>query len=137
MVCLIRLYSFKFFKGCLPQILLGPFSNTLFHFSIVIYHLSESMGRIPWRIIAVFNKSMIIDIIFFIFDRIGYYIYFNTLQYIMRSILGITLQHIILLGILSCTFLFSVCLFQTFYPYCFLYSFSLCLSFLKLSTVFN
>ena len=27
MVCL--LYYFKFFKGCLPQILLGPFLNAL------------------------------------------------------------------------------------------------------------
>ena len=29
MVCLGRPYHFKFFKGCLPQILLGPFLNTL------------------------------------------------------------------------------------------------------------
>ena len=29
MVCLNRPYPFKFFKGCLPQILLGPFLNTL------------------------------------------------------------------------------------------------------------
>ena len=28
-ICLGRLYHFKFFKGCLPQILLGPFLNTL------------------------------------------------------------------------------------------------------------
>ena len=28
-VCLSRPYSFKFFKGCLSQILLGPFLNTL------------------------------------------------------------------------------------------------------------
>ena len=26
-----RPYHFKFFKGCLPQILLGPFLNTLTH----------------------------------------------------------------------------------------------------------
>ena len=26
-----RSYYFKFFKGCLPQISLGPFVNTLFH----------------------------------------------------------------------------------------------------------
>ena len=26
-----RPYPFKFFKGCLPQILLGPFLNTLSH----------------------------------------------------------------------------------------------------------
>ena len=29
MFCLSRPYSFKCFKGCLPQILLGPFLNTL------------------------------------------------------------------------------------------------------------
>ena len=29
--CLSRPYSFKYFKGCLPQILLGPFLNTLSH----------------------------------------------------------------------------------------------------------
>ena len=29
MVCLGRPYNFKVFKGCLPQILLGPFFNTL------------------------------------------------------------------------------------------------------------
>ena len=29
MVCLSRPYSFKLFKGYLPQILLGPFLNTL------------------------------------------------------------------------------------------------------------
>ena len=29
--CLSRPYPFKSFKGCLPQILLGPFLNTLSH----------------------------------------------------------------------------------------------------------
>ena len=29
MVYLNRPYHFKFFKGCLPQILCGPFMNTL------------------------------------------------------------------------------------------------------------
>ena len=31
MVCLSRPYHFKFFEGCLPQILLGPLLNTLPH----------------------------------------------------------------------------------------------------------
>ena len=31
MLCLSRPYPFKFLKGCLPQILLGPLLNTLFH----------------------------------------------------------------------------------------------------------
>ena len=29
MVCFSRAYDFKFFKGCVPQILFGPFLNTL------------------------------------------------------------------------------------------------------------
>ena len=33
MVCLIRSYASKFFKGCLPQTLLGPLLNTLSHMS--------------------------------------------------------------------------------------------------------
>ena len=33
-VCLSRPYPFKFFKGCLPQILLGPLLNTLSHISM-------------------------------------------------------------------------------------------------------
>ena len=37
MVCYSRPYSFKFFKGCLPQILLGPFLNTIPH----IYYFRE------------------------------------------------------------------------------------------------
>ena len=31
MACLSRPHYFKFFKGCLPQILLGPFLNTFSH----------------------------------------------------------------------------------------------------------
>ena len=31
MVCLGKPYHFILFKGCLPQILLGPFMNTLTH----------------------------------------------------------------------------------------------------------
>ena len=40
MVSLGRPYLFKFFKGCLPQILLGPFLNTLCHiiFPFSNYH---------------------------------------------------------------------------------------------------
>ena len=35
MICLSKPYNFKFFKGCLPQIYLGPFLNTLFHLLIL------------------------------------------------------------------------------------------------------
>ena len=33
-VCLARPYHFKFFKGCLPQILLGPFLDILPHITL-------------------------------------------------------------------------------------------------------
>ena len=56
-VCLGRPYHFKFFKGCLPQILLGPFLNTLTQmifkmgftcmriqvFSGIIYHVNAEL----------------------------------------------------------------------------------------------
>ena len=35
MVCLSRPYPFKFFKGCLPQILRSPLLNTFSHFSLI------------------------------------------------------------------------------------------------------
>ena len=35
MVCLRRPYSYNFFKGCPPQILLGPLLNTLSHLEIL------------------------------------------------------------------------------------------------------
>ena len=34
MVCLSKLYRFKYFKSCLPQISLGPFLNTLSPFRV-------------------------------------------------------------------------------------------------------
>ena len=34
-----RPYHFKFFKGCLPQILLGPFLNTLSHVKMAAFRL--------------------------------------------------------------------------------------------------
>ena len=50
MVYLGRAYQFKFFKGCLPQILLGPFLNTLSHLSIrenlsQVGQTDHSLGR--------------------------------------------------------------------------------------------
>ena len=36
---LIRPYHFKLFKGCSPQILLGPFLNTLIH---ILYYPTQS-----------------------------------------------------------------------------------------------
>ena len=42
MVCLSRPHRFIFFKGCLPQVLLGPFLNTLTH---IIIQFSIKNGR--------------------------------------------------------------------------------------------
>ena len=36
MTYLGRSYGFKFFKGCAPQILFGPFLNTLSHMFLAI-----------------------------------------------------------------------------------------------------
>ena len=38
MGCLSRPYNSKFFKGCLPRILLGPFLNILSHINILLIH---------------------------------------------------------------------------------------------------
>ena len=37
MICLSRPYLFKFFKGCLPQILLGPLLNTFYHLIDIVF----------------------------------------------------------------------------------------------------
>ena len=37
--CLSRPYYFKFFKGCLPQILLGPFLNILSQLQVTGVHI--------------------------------------------------------------------------------------------------
>ena len=56
MVCLGRRYHFKFFKGFLPQILLGPFLNTLSQMNMAALLLylvpleSFQEKKISWRI---------------------------------------------------------------------------------------
>ena len=39
--CLSKPYHFKFFKGCLPPFLLGPFWNTLSQISVILTSLSK------------------------------------------------------------------------------------------------
>ena len=68
MICLSRPYHFKIFKGCLPQILLGPFLNTCSHLGPcdtyitelstkfrTLWHIyDETVGEISWqRLLAV------------------------------------------------------------------------------------
>ena len=45
-VCGSRPYHFKFFKGCLPQILLGPFLNTLTYMNLL--PKCKSMGNFSY-----------------------------------------------------------------------------------------
>ena len=49
MVCLGRPYHFKFFKDCLPQILLGPFLNIL----------SQMLSSKAWEMIGNENILLI------------------------------------------------------------------------------
>ena len=46
MICLGIPYHFKSFKGCLPEILLGPFMNTLAHVSLRLSFLPEFFSGI-------------------------------------------------------------------------------------------
>ena len=58
MACLSRPYSFNFFKGCLPQILLGPLLNNLLHISLILQEewanclLCRSISN--WRLTSLF-----------------------------------------------------------------------------------
>ena len=47
MACLSRPYYFKFFKGGVPQILLGPFLNSLCHLSIEMFNLPVAL--VQWQ----------------------------------------------------------------------------------------
>ena len=80
MVYLSRPYHFKFFKGCLPQILLGPFLNTLSHM-IGSYHASVITSNIfiCWFIaiyfgfcnmlrIKIFHKNTAIFYVFYLLN---------------------------------------------------------------------
>ena len=51
--CLKRLYRFKFFKGCLPQILLGPFLNKLTH--LLIFYAAVTTLILKLSISRIFN----------------------------------------------------------------------------------
>ena len=48
MVCLSRPYPFKLFKGCLPQILLGPFLNALSQFMLCVIFCGHQKWMIPF-----------------------------------------------------------------------------------------
>ena len=58
--CLSRPYPFKLFKGCLPQILLGPFLNTL----------NQILPRFPWALGSI--QKFISSTIFYIFSLVQY-----------------------------------------------------------------
>ena len=50
MVCLSRPYRFKFSKGCLPQILLGAFLNTLteMYLDMIYTYLGAVHMEVSW-----------------------------------------------------------------------------------------
>ena len=54
MVCLSRPYPFKLFKGCFPQILLGPLFHTLSHVILAKVWTVFSVWRC-WLCYVVFN----------------------------------------------------------------------------------
>ena len=67
MVCLSRPYHFKFFKGCLRQILLGPFLNTLTHlflnFIILMAFLLQTYIRNNFNWVSkLFLRSMYLEL---------------------------------------------------------------------------
>ena len=66
MVCLGRPYYFKFFKGSFPQILLGPFLNTLnhlYHALLPIYFAWNS------RLYTTISFRIIMNNVFFSFQH--------------------------------------------------------------------
>ena len=57
-VCLSRPYHFKFFQGCLPQILLGPFLNTLPRTLLIEEQPYRKIFKIILEnLISVFSKT--------------------------------------------------------------------------------
>ena len=53
-----RIDQVKFFKGCLPQILLGPFLNTLSHLTFVVHFYSLFFSVSRQKSNTGFNKSI-------------------------------------------------------------------------------
>ena len=77
MVCLGRPYHFNFFKGCLPQILLGPFLHILTHLSL--QNSSENcqkflviIERFSVMALVTTNQKMLILLYLFMFE-LSYY----------------------------------------------------------------
>ena len=90
-----RPYHFKFFKGCLPQVLLGPFLKSLTHLSwktifqsglvlfvkFLFFFNSKSFARLHWRLLTNLKASTKV------FEAMFFYMYryiiseslFNTL----------------------------------------------------------
>ena len=65
MACLSRPDPFKFFKGCLSQILLGPFLNTLSHFFLLSMPVKSELSfcwfvnRSTW--VVLFSRKTSVD----------------------------------------------------------------------------
>ena len=91
MVCLSRPHHFKFFKGCLPQISLGPFLNTLSHIGIILCLLLSSFD-ICQKIIEVKQTSLSNDLpvfpIYHISDFNSFQLGINPVDFSLRYIQG-------------------------------------------------
>ena len=76
MVYLSRPYIFNFFKGCLPQILLGPFLNFLSHLYAKIYRFLSPVSHFSYCFLLA-NFPSTVPICF----------YFSFLNYVSKKLL--------------------------------------------------
>ena len=77
MICLSRAYPFKFFESCLPEILVGPFLNTLFH--IIISKPFVTLSHSSFVTIVQTSKQLCENMknIGYMFTQTGFKIYFH------------------------------------------------------------
>ena len=59
--CLYKIWSghFKFFRGCLPQILIGPLFNTLTQMVVSLTFYKLALYKIPFKIILFIQVSIL------------------------------------------------------------------------------
>ena len=92
MVCLGRTYHFKFFKGCLPQILFGPFLNTLIQLrGVANWKISQNQPR---QYICLFERNKVNVIQFNLIFCVEYLIQMFSLTYELCLIFRVTLAQL-------------------------------------------
>ena len=66
MVCLSRLYHFKFFEGYFPQILLGLFFNTLTQISLYLHFHEMTVNNLRISVNKFYvNSNTNVDNVYF------------------------------------------------------------------------